>query len=255
MKWFLLTHFRKLFWVWSAVGIVFLVVGLNLRPDLPLTLYLLSVIWIEVGAWSGNLLARWMCRQAFRQLDEACDPEPLLEVSRAVLKQNPGSCIYRVYEAWALALLGRQQEAETSIEYVERRRRLWRNPMLLMMCGAALSDQDPRQEKVTAALERLAKRGSRKRRALIHQVLEGRNLNSQVSQAPAELEPMLCAALERASCTREQVGAHLALGLYYIQQKRMDLAQEHISFVAAHGNKLQVRVEAERLLCCLPTAP
>ena len=48
------------------------------------------------------------------------------------------------------------------------------------------------------------------------------------------------------------MGAHLALGLYYYQRGSMDLAREHLAFVAAHGGKLKVKTEAEKLLCRLP---
>ena len=43
-------------------------------------------------------------------MDEYCDPEPLLELCRMVLKQNPKSLFYRVFEGYALALLGRRRD-------------------------------------------------------------------------------------------------------------------------------------------------
>ena len=73
-----------------------------------------------------------------------------------------------------------------------------------------------------------------------------------MAQAPHELESALESALEQAGCTREQVSAHLDLGLYYVQLGKPDRAQEHLAFVAAHGGKLKVKTEAEKLLCRLP---
>ena len=151
MKWYLLTHVRKLFWGWMVLGIIGLVAALAHQPDLPVTWHLAYMAWMLLGFCGGNLWARWMCTGALHQLDEKCDPEPVLEVSRAVLKQNPNSCVYRVYEAWALTLLGREEEALAAAERVENRRRLWKNPLLVMLWSAALPPEDPRQEKATAA--------------------------------------------------------------------------------------------------------
>lgn len=252
MKWYLLTHTRKLFRVWLILGMVGLIAGLALRPDLPYTLFLLYMVWAMAGFCGGNLFARAMLTQALRTLDETCDPEPLLEVSQAVVKQNPNSCGNWVYQAWALSLLGREEEALEAANRAEQRpRRLWKSPLLLLIWSSALPGEDPRREKAEEALEAMTKRGPKKRRALIRLALDVRRRDAQVPQAPQELEEALVAAVEQAGCTREQVSAHLALGLYYHQRGDGDRAREHLSFVAAHGGKLKVKTEAERLLCCL----
>ena len=230
MKWYVLTHIRKLFLVWVILGVVGLIVGLTLRPDLPRTLFLFYMVWVLAGHCGGNLFARSMLTQALRTLDETCDPEPLVEVSRAIVKQNPKVCGNWVYLAWALTLLGREEEALEAANRAERRpRRLWKNPLLLLIWSSALPEDDPRREKAEEALEAMTRRGPKKRRAIIR-----------------------LAAVEQAGCTREQVSAHLGLGLYYIQQGKPDQAQEHLAFVAAHGGKLKVKTEAEKLLCHLP---
>ena len=69
MKWYVLTHIRKLFLVWVILGIVGLIVGLTLRPDLPNTLFLFYTIWVLAGHCGGNLFARSMLTQALRTLD------------------------------------------------------------------------------------------------------------------------------------------------------------------------------------------
>ena len=79
---------------------------------------------------------------------------------------------------------------------------------------------------------------------MIRSALERQRIYAQMSRGADELEPALLAALEQAGCTREQVGAHLALGLYYLQRGDTARVQAHLSFVAAHGNKLKVREEA-----------
>lgn len=253
MKWYVLTHIRKLFLVWFLVGLTGLIAGLTLRPDLPYTLFLLYMIWVLAGHCGGNLFARSMLTQALRTLDETCDPEPLAEVSRAIVKQNPKACGNWVYLAWALTLLGREEEALEAANRAEQRpRRLWKNPLLLLIWSSALPEDDPRREKAEEALEAMTRRGPKKRRAIIRLALDVRKRDSQVAQAPEELESALTAAVEQAGCTREQVSAHLALGLYYVQLGKPDQAQEHLAFVAAHGGKLKVKTEAERLLCRLP---
>ena len=252
MKWFLLTHVRKLFRLWCILGALLWLAGVLMRPDAPVTLFLLWMLWIQAGFWGGNLFAGWMGVLAFRRLDEDCDPEPLLAVSQSVLAQNPNACCYRVYEAWALSLLGRQEEAAAAAALAEGRRRLWRKPRLLLMWSAALPPDDPRQKRAEAALERFAGRKLGRHRAMIRSALERQRIYAQMSRGADELEPALLAALEQAGCTREQVGAHLALGLYYLQRGDTARVQAHLSFVAAHGNKLKVRAEAERLLCRMP---
>ena len=145
MKWYVLTHIRKLFLVWVILGIVGLIVGLTLRPDLPNTLFLFYMIWVLAGHCGGNLFARSMLTQALRTLDETCDPEPLVEVSRAIVKQNPKVCGNWVYLAWALTLLGREEEALEAANRAERRpRRLWKNPLLLLIWSSALPVDDPK---------------------------------------------------------------------------------------------------------------
>ncbi|OUQ76894.1 hypothetical protein [Flavonifractor sp. An100] len=253
MKWYVLTHIRKLFLVWVILGIVGLIVGLTLRPDLPNTLFLFYMIWVLAGHCGGNLFARSMLTQALRTLDETCDPEPLVEVSRAIVKQNPKVCGNWVYLAWALTLLGREEEALEAANRAERRpRRLWKNPLLLLIWSSALPVDDPRREKAEEALEAMTRRGPKKRRALIRLALDVRKRDSQVTEASQEQESALIAAVEQAGCTREQVSAHLALGLYYVQQGKPEQAQEYLAFVAAHGGKLKVKTEAEKLLCRLP---
>ena len=168
MKWYLLTHTRKLFWVWLALGILGLIVGLTLRPDLPNTLLLLYLSWVMAGFCGGNLFARSMLTQALHTLDETCDPEPLLEVSRAIVKQNPNSCGNWVYQAWALTLLGREEEALEAANRAEQRpRRMWKNPLLLLIWSSALPPEDPRRAKAEGALEAMTKRGPKRRRAII----------------------------------------------------------------------------------------
>ena len=44
MKWFLLTHVRKLFRLWCILGAVLWLAGIILRPDAPMVLFLLWML-------------------------------------------------------------------------------------------------------------------------------------------------------------------------------------------------------------------
>ena len=247
----LLTKARVLFWLWCLPGIVWLAWMSATRPDLEVAPLFLFMVWVVLGFWVINLSVGLLRRPALRALDENCDPEPLLELCRAVIRQNPRVVSWRVLEAWALALLGREKEAMASANLVEGRWKLKRSAALVLTWCAVLSPDDPRREKT---LKRMAKGlfVPRKFRRAAKEMLEWSETVSRLGESAPELEPILLERLEAARCTRDQVAAHMALGVYYCQRGQMDKAQEHLGFVAAHGGKLAVRGDAERLLCRLP---
>ena len=168
-----------------------------------------------------------------------------------VLKQNPKSLFYRVFEGYALALLGRRREAEDSAHMAAEQPRLWKNPPLLAVWLTQLPPEDPERERGELAMERLVRRLSPHKRAVLARAGTMRDRAAQIQEARPELEPLLLADLEQAGCTREQVAAHMALGIYYQRRGLENKAQEHLSFVVARGGRLAVRTEAERMLCRL----
>lgn len=251
LKKLLLTKPRVLFWLWCLPGMVWLIWMSATRSDLEVAPLFLFMVWIVMGFWAINLSVGLMRRPALRALDEACDPEPLLELCRAVIRQNPRVVSYRVLEAWALTLLGREEEALASANLVEGRWKLKRSAALVLTWCVVLPTDDPRREKT---LKRMA-RGllvPKKFRRAAREMLEWSETVSRLGEGAPELEPILLERLEAAGCTRDQVAAHMALGVYYCRRGQMDKAQEHLGFVAAHGGKLAVRGDAERLLCRLP---
>ena len=157
MKWIteqLLTRSMAVFWVWCLPGSAWcLWLGLT-RPDLAVTPYFLWCVWVVLGTWVINGWVGLLRRPALHTLDEACDPEPLLELCRAVIRQNPGVVSYRVLEAWALALLGREKEALESANLVEGRWKLRRSAALVLTWCAVLPPDDPRRRKT---LERMSR--------------------------------------------------------------------------------------------------
>ena len=251
LKKLLLTKARVLFWLWYLPGIVWLIWMSATRPELEVAPLFLFVVWIVLGFWAINLSVGLMRRPALRALDEDCDPEPLLELCRAVIRQNPRAVSWRVLEAWALALLGREEEALASANLVEGRWKLRRSAALVLTWCAVLPPDDPRRERT---LKRMA-RGlfvPGKFRQAAKEMLEWSAAAAGLNEGAPELEPVLQRRLEAAACTREQVTAHMALGVYYCRRGQLDRAQEHLGFVAAHGGRLAVRTEAERLLCRMP---
>lgn len=252
MKNLILTHARPIFWLWCLPGAIFTVWCATWMEGSSVTvLYCLMIFWIIAGFWLINGLAWKARRPAFWALDENCDPEPLLDLCRTVLKQNPKSLFFRVYECYSLFLLGRLEEAEQSAALAAGNSRLWKRWGLLLVWSATLSEDDPQQKPAQETLENLSRCLHGKRRKTLEQVLTARRDLVLLPQAQEELEPRLLLALERASCTREQVAAHLALGIYYVQRQDK-AAEEHLSFVLAHGNKLHARTQAQYLFCRVP---
>ena len=129
--------------------------------------------------------------------------------------------------------------------------RLWKNPPLLAVWLTQLPPEDPERERGELAMERLVRRLSPQKRAVLARAGTRRDRAAQIQEARPELEPLLLADLEQAGCTREQVAAHMALGIYYQRRGLENKAQEHLSFVVARGGRLAVRTEAERMLCRL----
>lgn len=253
MNRWILTHARLAFWLWTVPSLALLVwyAARNEGEGL-MTAYALFVLWEAAGFWGINgFLCGWARRPAFRAMDEYCDPEPLLELCRMVLKQNPKSLFYRVFEGYALALLGRRREAEDSAHMAAEQPRLWKNPPLLAVWLTQLPPEDPERERGELAMERLIRRLSPQKRAVLARAGTMRDRAAQIQEARPELEPLLLADLEQAGCTREQVAAHMALGTYYQRRGLENKAQEHLSFVVARGGRLAVRTEAERMLCRL----
>lgn len=251
LKKLLLTRSLTLFWIWSLPGIAAAVCVIAADPEREVTATALMMLWIVLGSWVINGGVGLMRRSALRVLDEDCDPQPLLDLCQAVIRQNPRVVSYRVLEAWALTLLGREEEALVSANQVEGRWKLKRSAALVLTWCAVLPPHDPRREKTLKHMSKGLFVPGRFRRAA-REMLEWSETVAGLGESDPELEPLLLERLERAGCTREQVAAHGALGVYYCRRGLTDKAQEHLSFVAAHGGRLAVRVEAERLLCRMP---
>lgn len=246
MKDWIAGHARAAYWIWVALCLP--LVGVLNALELPLlTVYLVCLCWIAGGWLLINYGTFRGLRRCIRTLDRECDPEPMLEACRTVLRQNPKSVLYRVNGGFALLLLGRREEAAAELAGLEAVRRLWKNAVLTVpycACRADLAD-DP--EEAGAWLDRLEQEAGRHPGTA--RVLEEQRACLALRRGETEgLEPVFLAALERAEMERARVSWHWTLAALYRLEGREAEAREHLAYVAEHGNKLYVRAEAEKLL-------
>jgi len=191
---FIAAHARLSFWCAMVPGFAFLFWGLSrFGSGAGLWLYAVFVVWAVAAFVFINRQAWRLCRPALDTLDHRCDPEPLLEVCRMVLRQNPDSLYFRVYEGYALNLLGREEETRQSAERAGANPRLWKDPHLLLVWSAALSPEDPRQERAVAALEKLRRRLPPHGQETLEQILSDRRVLNQLEADDPALEELLTA--------------------------------------------------------------
>lgn len=251
MRVFVVTHPRLSFWLAMIPGLLVVIACLNqFGVGVAIPLYLVFMLWTMGSFVWINKQAVNLRRKPMEELDRNCDPEPLLALCRDILRRKPDALWYRVYEAYCLTLLGREEEAREFALLAQNSPALWKNPGLLLVWSACIPMDDPRQDAVMGALGGL--KMSAPARALTIRTLNERKALREVDQAPEELEQTLLAQLERAVSQREKLGAHLALGAYYCNRKNQ-AAEQHLNYVLENANKMHgARVQAERLLCLLP---
>lgn len=253
MRVFVATHARLSLWIAMIPGFVVLIGGLSLfGSEAGLWLYALFAVWLLTAFVWINRQAHRLTKPAMEALDHRCDPQPLLDVCRTVLRQNSDSLYFRVHEAYALTLLGQEEEGRAAAERAARNRRLWKNPALALLWSACAAEEDPRQQTAVNTLKQAGQKLPPATREKLEQYLLRRRALQELGKAPEELEAPLLEGLEQAGCLREQVGAHLALGAYYCERKNLK-AEEHLRFVLEHANRMRGTItQAERLLCLLP---
>lgn len=246
MRRWLVNHARVTAWVCNILLIV-LIFGLclagyvDLFAVIPLSFLCCILVFIAVNGSTARAL-----RDALKILSEQCDPEPLLNLSQVVLRQNAESISYGLYAGFALILLGKKAGALALLQPLEKRLSLWNSPQqaaLYCICQSDLSDT------AGAALwldklERTVGNASGIRQTLIEQ----RACLALRRGETEGLEPIFQAYLGKAPVLQVRVAWHFELGKLYLAQRRKEEAAEHLRFVAEHGNKLAIRTEAEELL-------
>lgn len=246
MKDWIAGHARAAYWIWVALCLP--LVGVLNALGLPLlTVYLVCLCWIAGGWLLINYGTFWGLRRCIRTLDRDCDPEPMLELCRTVLRQNPKSVLYRLDGGFALLALGRREEAAAELAGLEAVKRLWKNPSMAQLYCTCRADLAPDAEEAGAWLDRLEQAVGK--RPGVARVLAEQRASLALRRGETEgLEPIFLAALERANTPRLRVARRWLLAELYRLEGRQAEAREHLAYVAEHGNKLYVRAEAEKLL-------
>lgn len=254
MRTFFLTRTRAAFWLWCIPAILWALGGAaaGLKGWALFLWFLLAVCWIVAGAAVINFQSLIALRPALAALDDHCDPEPLLELSRTICRQNPDSLLFQVYEGYALSLLGHVKEASQVLDRVADHPRLAKDAQALLIWSAALPSGDPRQGWAAEQLTALKPKMKANQWPMVEKVLHQRHSIALMQAAPPQLEPLLQRDLELAACLREKVGAHMSLAVYRFQRQEWKQAQLHLEFVLEHANKLYVRTQAEEMMCKLP---
>lgn len=248
MREWILTHARGAFWIWAGAGIaaIFALVSTGLME--PLTAWCYYLAWALAGAVAINFGASLGLRPAAMALDKGCDPLPLLAYCQKVLAQNPKSTIYRVYEGFALLMLGRRAEAGASLALVEDHKRLWKNPKLAWMYCVCRIDLAEEEAQAGPWLDRLEKMAAAKQ-AGAGRVLEEQRACLALRRGETRgVERVCLEALERAPAQRIRVAWHWELAKLCRLEGRGAEAREHLEYAVEHGNRLYIKAEAEALL-------
>lgn len=245
MKAWIVDHARGFYWgmvlCFAAFAAALVLTGLA-----PWLAFLIYMICSFAGILAVNFLAYGDLRAAIKALDQDCDPDPLLELSQSVLRQNPKSLLYGVYEAFVLLHLNRRPEAAERLAPLEKDKRLWKNPGLLQVycgCRADLSDA----EEAAVWLDRLEEKAG-KAPGTAKLLKQQRALLALRRGETEGLEPLFQTCLSEAETLRGVLAWRWSLARLYLLQGRKDEAREHLRYVAEHGNKLYVRSQAEEAL-------
>lgn len=203
-------------------------------------------------------------REVLHQMEDLCDPEPMLEFCRGEQKvfdpkgksRRAMAINLRLNEVAALLGLGRYREGETALEGLETR--VGNNPVARFTYLVDMVGLRSHQKRLTEAVQFLTeaeklRTGMRLPPALARSadcLLEMDRCNLELLERGAQenLEKRYEALLDQAASLRHQVHIHLSLGHYYQLKGERSNAIHHLRFVREHGNKLFAREEADRLL-------
>lgn len=221
---------------------------------------LACVIVAAIAAvWGWHAAAARESRDVTRELEERCDPEPLLAYSRARKRLcHPDRA--RERNAWIAALheLGQTGEAELLWAEVET----WMGQSVSLGNQAAFAQWKAAlcldKKQPDAALpwiqqgERVCERLTEGRDEfaatlqIFHMIYE--YLTQGCSQATLD---MAAQQLETAKTRCSQVKAHWNTAVCLLELHRPEEARPHLEFVVAYGNKLAIRTRAETYLAAL----
>lgn len=252
-----------------------IVAGIALIPyliqqDMSFPYYLLTTAFCLMVALAPWVILMSVCTQkvnrtVVRSLDEDCDPDPLLDHSRQMLRQydkkdrRRGAAVlfYRLNEATALLCLGRFDEALDCMDRLEPK--LPAKPTLATLTywnnRSALCFDLGKREEMAQDLDRteqlLAQVHLSPSQRVMYQFSLRINRCTQrfLEDGPTEAaEREYQYLLDHAANQRQRVSFHSALGQCAMARGAFDEAREHLSFAVQHGGKLYTKRRAEELL-------
>lgn len=271
MKKWIRAHRVGVFYLWSSVGAAMLAAnvlmpseGRELYDTFGLVTYFL--FWELAGAILIMGGASLGVKRAADQFYHFCDPEPLFlwaeeEItywshSRFREKQKNYVDVYRLRQVEALTALGRYSQAQAIHNGMDPRVMGTQSRVVYYAASATLylnlgkySQAEEAQKQVQNLLEQ-----DKKLKPFVREdVWEINQLILSIANGETQgVHENLTALLDKTETEYIRVILHCTLGKLYIQEKRYEKAREHLEYVAAHGNKLYARTEAEELLRTLP---
>lgn len=245
-----------------------------LRPmgaPYPICVLIIAVVMLS---WGSLYLAsiRTVSESALHALEDDCDPEPMLELSREQLAlygrgrgaRRPYALACRINAATALTCLGRSGEAMDELDALSGllSPKFGRFHALYACNRAAVCYQLGRAREMAELLDRTESLlGTLKLpKALADSYQFALRVNRAacryLTEGPTpELEEGYCALLTEAPTQRMKVGFHMTLGRFALARGDEAEARAHLGYAVEHGNKLYYRAEAEALLDKLAPDP
>lgn len=226
------------------------------------TYFLLSFLFFVLHF----LFNGWSSKMTERAYFMRCDPEPYLELALACIyryrkprtaAQKNALGVARLAANSALSALGRDQEALEYLKAVNVRDLTPVNCIIYFHDYFVTCHHFGRIEPQMLAMAKEAFEKvslPRIQREMVSETLFYDQLLLQFWQegTSESLEAQFSELLSQTKTERNRVSYHMTLAQCALDRNDHTAARAHLEYVAAHGNKLYIRTEAEELLRTLP---
>lgn len=269
MKKWIWIHRREIVRVWDFVGTVVLTMAETIFirrtgkiSGLP---FFLLVVWFLVAAVPVIYANLRRSKKVNEQLNNFCDPEPMLHWAEENLdyhirsgqarKQRSVVNVYLNSRAVALNALGRYEQAMDTLQSVDpetasfqMRVVYYTNIVAFLFNLGQLSQAEDALEKAQDIFAQ-----NKKSASFVQDSLLLNRMALAIEKGETQgVEEELLSLLDRATTEYARVTQHDMLARLYLRERRFSEAREHLEYVVAHGNKLYARTKAEELLRTLP---